>query len=508
MKKTKSIVGLPIISISSAEEIGKVNNLIVNASKGTVDYILIETGEKTISSVVIATKDIIGVGEYAATIENETVMKDISSISDAVQLLQKNVHIKNTNILTKKGDLIGKSGDFYVNEENFNIEGIEFIEGKDETANKIIPRKDVITFGKALIIVTEDAKSNLVETERSLNQEEGNRFFHKPEERVRGIDTTTALEGDEKKNSKPEAEETWTEIWNEKIEIPHEDIDDSEKIEIPYEMSNDSEKTEIPYEGSDDSEKIEIPYEISNDSEEILAVQSDGQDPLLELNFNEVILDDFDTLQIQPQSRGEDGFFYIDSEDDGLGLDPDDELLQNHEMLDFEDEDFEVEQFGLEMLTPVQAQEIPRIDVLQDIPMDNMMSFEDLDGLEDMESLQMVETLELEKDEPLSGILDMDFAFSLKEEDEEKMQQELINKVLRSMDSEESTSKASDSATEEFHPNAFEQKQIQYLSGKILTKDIQIEDELLGKMGTMITPALIHDCKKKGKLIELIMNCK
>ena len=69
MKKTKAILGLPIISISTAENVGKVNNLIVNGNDGTVDYILVETGDKAISSLVISTRDIIGVGEYATTID-------------------------------------------------------------------------------------------------------------------------------------------------------------------------------------------------------------------------------------------------------------------------------------------------------------------------------------------------------------------------------------------------------------------------------------------------------
>ncbi|NLK21132.1 MAG: hypothetical protein GX308_03365 [Epulopiscium sp.] len=180
MRKTKSILGLPIISISSAENVGKVNNLIVNGKNGSIDYVLVETGEKTISSLVISTKDIIGVGEYAATIPNEQVMIDISNVPEAIELLQKNVQIKNTDILTQKGNLIGQSGDFYV-DEDFNIAGLEFIQKQnDDLGIKIVPRGDVITFGKDLIILEENFANNLLESEKELTTDEPSNFFSNP----------------------------------------------------------------------------------------------------------------------------------------------------------------------------------------------------------------------------------------------------------------------------------------------------------------------------------------
>jgi len=184
MKKTKEILGLPIISISNADNVGKINNLIINAKNGSVDYILVETGQKTINSLIISTKDIVGVGEYAATIDNEEVMLDISSVPAAIELLQNNVQIKNTEILTKKGNLIGKTGDFYVDEEEFSISGLEFIDSAGEnTETKIIVGKDVITFGKRLIIVEENVIENLLSSEDDLTFKEED-FFVNPMKKV------------------------------------------------------------------------------------------------------------------------------------------------------------------------------------------------------------------------------------------------------------------------------------------------------------------------------------
>lgn len=38
MKTAQQIIGLPVVSIFDGNEIGKVKNVIINASKGTIDF--------------------------------------------------------------------------------------------------------------------------------------------------------------------------------------------------------------------------------------------------------------------------------------------------------------------------------------------------------------------------------------------------------------------------------------------------------------------------------------
>lgn len=41
MKTAQQIIGLPVVSIFDGNEIGKVKNVIINASKGTIDFLLL-----------------------------------------------------------------------------------------------------------------------------------------------------------------------------------------------------------------------------------------------------------------------------------------------------------------------------------------------------------------------------------------------------------------------------------------------------------------------------------
>lgn len=180
MKKTQKILGLPIISISDGTEVGKVKSIIINAEKGAIDYIVVDSGIQIFSARVIPTEDVLGIGEYALTIENEGVITDISRIPAAIQLLQKDIQVKGTKVLTKKGRLIGEIGDIYIDEnDGCSITGLEFIADITQKKVRLIPSDSVITLGKNLTVVKEDVEASLLDTPLQLGAEDRLSDFEK-----------------------------------------------------------------------------------------------------------------------------------------------------------------------------------------------------------------------------------------------------------------------------------------------------------------------------------------
>lgn len=171
MKKTQEIIGLPIISISDGQEVGKVKSIIINADRGTIDYVVVDSGIQILSARIISTESVLGIGEYAMTIENEGVVNDISKIPAAIDLLKKNIEIKGTKVLTRKGRLIGEIGDFYIDENTFKIVGLEYIADITQKRVRIIPRESVITLGKNLIVVVDEVEDALVDRINQLGTE-------------------------------------------------------------------------------------------------------------------------------------------------------------------------------------------------------------------------------------------------------------------------------------------------------------------------------------------------
>ncbi|MGM0841861.1 MAG: PRC-barrel domain-containing protein [Bacillota bacterium] len=154
MKKSAEMKALPIISISDGSEIGRVKSLVINPEKGSVDFLTIEHEDWQVSVKAIPFKKVVGIGEYAVTVENENAVIDLNEIPIANQLVNKKIKINDTRVMTRKGQMIGNIQEFYVDDETGAIVFLE-LNAQDNTF--FLGTEHVLTFGKDIIIVNEDA---------------------------------------------------------------------------------------------------------------------------------------------------------------------------------------------------------------------------------------------------------------------------------------------------------------------------------------------------------------
>ncbi|MDT9025328.1 MULTISPECIES: PRC-barrel domain-containing protein [Rossellomorea] len=154
MKKSAEMKALPIISISDGSEIGRVKSLVINPEKGSVDFLTIEHEDWQVSVKAIPFKKVVGIGEYAVTVENENAVIDLNEIPIANQLVNKKIKINDTRVMTRKGQMIGNIQEFYVDDETGAIVSLE-LNAQDNTF--FLGTEHVLTFGKDIIIVNEDA---------------------------------------------------------------------------------------------------------------------------------------------------------------------------------------------------------------------------------------------------------------------------------------------------------------------------------------------------------------
>jgi len=156
MKTSQQIIGLPVVSISDGNEIGKVKNIMINAVKGTVDFFVIDSAMRSLAGGVVPVGKVLGIGADALTILEADDVSDIVKIPSAIDLLQKNITVRGTRVLTRKGSLLGEAGDIFINEDDAcGIVGVEFVPGSNKVQPGIIPRDSIITFGKNLLVVEE-----------------------------------------------------------------------------------------------------------------------------------------------------------------------------------------------------------------------------------------------------------------------------------------------------------------------------------------------------------------
>lgn len=168
MKNSAQITGLPIISITDGVQVGKVKSLVINPDKGAIDFLTIEKDDWQVSVKAVPFKKVIGVGEFAVTIDSDSAIIDLNEIPIANQLVNKKIKILNTRVMTRKGELIGEIKEFYIDEENGQILGMA-LRTSDQEVEVALPAELVLTYGKDIIIVKEDASEHFLASVNELD---------------------------------------------------------------------------------------------------------------------------------------------------------------------------------------------------------------------------------------------------------------------------------------------------------------------------------------------------
>jgi len=158
MKRSEELIGLSLISIEDGKEVGRVSDLVVNPEEGTVEYLIINNGLRYLGTRVLPFKKVEGVGEDAVTVQSSSSVVELGDEPDIANLLEKNVRVKGTKVLTKKGKLIGTVSEFIVDDENEGkITGCEVTPVDGSGSLGVIPSDKVITFGFDVLIISEES---------------------------------------------------------------------------------------------------------------------------------------------------------------------------------------------------------------------------------------------------------------------------------------------------------------------------------------------------------------
>lgn len=179
VKTSKKIIGLPVFSIAEVLNLGIIKNLLFNPDKGTIDFMILEFQNVFPGNKLVPYPDIVGVGDDAVMVKNKDKVVDFSSIPAAQDLLEKNVKIVNSKIITEKGTFVGQVSEMIIDEETGEVTGCQWMPNGEEQPAGYIPAKRVITFGREIIVVDKNFKQYLVD-EISDNDLELNTSKSKP----------------------------------------------------------------------------------------------------------------------------------------------------------------------------------------------------------------------------------------------------------------------------------------------------------------------------------------
>lgn len=153
MKKSVDIIGLPVIDISEGTEIGTATRLVINSAEGSVVALVVDDGKWYLGAKLLPFTAIAGLGESAITIISNGSIVKVADAPDLEQLLQADITVMGTKVLTKAGRIQGTVKEIIIDEVG-KITDCEMEELNGEIVN--IPSERIFTFGKKVLIIADE----------------------------------------------------------------------------------------------------------------------------------------------------------------------------------------------------------------------------------------------------------------------------------------------------------------------------------------------------------------
>lgn len=170
MKKTEQILGLPVIEVSSGNQLGTVAGVVVNPEQGSLECLLLER-EKWYSEMrALPFGAVLGVGEFAVTVLNGGDVFPVSAKKDLVSILERNIQLIKAGVMTRSGKYIGTVQEYLVDVQSGKIKGCQVV--AEDGGEFVVPGEKVMTYGSKFLII-EDGHGDYAVKELSESKPSG-----------------------------------------------------------------------------------------------------------------------------------------------------------------------------------------------------------------------------------------------------------------------------------------------------------------------------------------------
>lgn len=157
MKTSKDILKLPVISISEGEELGFVEDLVIDPTSKGVEFFFVADKLTNLVNKVLKFNNIKCIGINAITIQSKFELKNEEEYSGELEQCISLLEIIDKKVYTENGKELGKINDVIIEQMTRNILLFEVVDDGKKTK---ISASDVITCGQKAFIVREDFSEN------------------------------------------------------------------------------------------------------------------------------------------------------------------------------------------------------------------------------------------------------------------------------------------------------------------------------------------------------------
>ncbi len=168
MRKGKSVIGKPILSLADGSRLQEVKDVILGANNDTVVGLLADEGGFLASSLVVPIEEVSAFGRDAVVVARRESVIAANQVPEIGSIVARHQSLLGTRVFTETGDDQGKLNDVYFDEPTGRILGFELSGGMFADAAKgtrYVPVEELVRVGPDVAYVHPET-ADLLEQQR------------------------------------------------------------------------------------------------------------------------------------------------------------------------------------------------------------------------------------------------------------------------------------------------------------------------------------------------------
>ena len=166
MRKGKSVIGKPILSLADGRRLDEVEDVLLDADNDRIAGLLVDEGGLFSSSMIVPTEEIVSFGRDAVVVRAAESILAASDAPAIAGIVDRKESLLGTKVFTETGEDQGKVGDVYFDESNGRVLGLEVSGGTMTDAARgvrYLPVEDVLRVGPDVLYVHPETAQTLEE---------------------------------------------------------------------------------------------------------------------------------------------------------------------------------------------------------------------------------------------------------------------------------------------------------------------------------------------------------
>lgn len=166
MRRSREIIGLPVLSLAAGKHLYEVKDLLIDPKENRVLAILLDEGGLSDTAKIIHFENIKSMGRDAVIIQDETAVAPASSDERMSLAKERTRVLSGVSVYTEDGRYLGKIDDLYVEENTGKITGYDLMGGLIQTTLRgkhFLPVPETSIIGTDVIFVPTETGTRVEE---------------------------------------------------------------------------------------------------------------------------------------------------------------------------------------------------------------------------------------------------------------------------------------------------------------------------------------------------------